>query len=171
MQKINSRNFTVSVSDGITSVTTTLQITVQSPGYAEWLAAFPSISVSTPETDSDGDGMTNLMEYALGGNPTILDATAALPKVQPTPSGAQFTFRRSDASEIDTEMTFQYSHDLSANTPWTDVVIGATSSGPDSNGVEITVEESGSDADFIRIALLAGSERRIFGRIRVSVIP
>jgi len=49
--------------------------------------------------------------------------------------------------------------------------IGATSSGPDPNGVEIAVEESDSDPDFIHITLPVGLERRIFGRIRVSVIP
>ena len=164
-------NFNVQVTDGITSVTTTLRITVRFPGYTAWLTAFPSISASTPETDSDDDGICNLMEYALGGNPIIRDATIVLPKVQAIPSGVQSTFYRSDACENDTVTTFQYSHDLGNETAWTDVALGATSSVPDTNGVQITVEENDAAPDFIRITLPVGLERRIFGRIRVSFIP
>lgn len=137
-------------------------------GYTAWLAAFPSISGDAPETDSDDDGMTNLMEFALGGNPIIRDAATVLPGVHATPAGALFTLRRSDASETGTEMTFQYTQDFSS---WTDVVIGESSSGPDSNGVQVTVEENDSDPDVIRIFLPAGAGRRAFGRIRLSVMP
>lgn len=83
-------------------------------GYTGWLAAFPSISAATPETDSDEDGMTNVMEYALGRNPNIQDATTVLPKVMTTPSEARFTLHRPDTSEAKTEMTFRYCFDLSA---------------------------------------------------------
>jgi chondroitin-sulfate-ABC endolyase/exolyase len=168
---VGANSFTVSVSDGISSVTTTLQITVQASGYLGWLAAFPSISGSTPETDSDYDGVRNLLEYALGGNPIILDATTVLPQVQATPSGGLFTFHRSDTSEIDTKMTFQYSDDLGTQTAWTDVAIGATTSGPDPSGIEVTVEENGSDLDFIRVTIPVGFMGRIFGRIYVSLTP
>lgn len=243
---VGLNNFTVQVSDGITSVTTTMQITVQPvppssytltyiagangslggttqqtvnagasgaavtavaltgyrfinwsdgstanprtevnvtaslnvtaifaviPGYLGWLAAFPSIAESTPDTDTDGDGMTNFMEYTLGGNPIIHDATTALPKVQTTPSGARFTFRRSDASEIEIALGFQYTYDLSNETVWSEVVIGANSSETDLNGVQITVEENNSEPDVIRITLPVGSNHRIFGRIRASAIP
>jgi chondroitin-sulfate-ABC endolyase/exolyase len=169
-------NITLAYANGQTTLTATLkdglpqEITLQS-GYLGWLAAFPSISGSTPETDSDSDGVRNLMEYALGGNPIIRDATTVLPKVQATPSGAHFTFYRSDACENDTVVTFQYSHDLGNETAWTDVAPGATSSVPDANGVQITVEENDAAPDFILITLPVGLERRIFGRVRVSFIP
>jgi hypothetical protein len=68
-------------------------------------------------------------------------------------------------------MIFQYSDDLSTQSAWTDVAIEATSSGPDMNGVQITIEENDAAPDFIRITLPAGLERRVFGRMRVTAIP
>jgi hypothetical protein len=137
------------------------------PGYAIWLEDYPSIAGAGPETDSDMDGMSNLMEYALGGNPIIRDATTELPKVESAATGAKFTLRRSDRSETDTRMTFQCSDNLSE---WKDVVIGATSSEPNAEGVRITLEENGSLPDLIQITLPV-SETCIFGRFQVSAMP
>ncbi|MES2709820.1 MAG: lamin tail domain-containing protein [Verrucomicrobiota bacterium] len=44
--------------------------------YAAWAAAHPGTGTMT--ADDDGDGMTNLMEFALGSNP-LLPSPAALP--------------------------------------------------------------------------------------------
>ncbi|RKX44165.1 MAG: hypothetical protein DRP64_07050 [Verrucomicrobia bacterium] len=54
------------------------------PGYAEWVADF-GLSGSDTNRTADleyggiGDGMDNLLEYALGGNPTNDDAAAIMP--------------------------------------------------------------------------------------------
>ena len=49
--------------------------------YAEWQALYPALGSSTNRLDDpDADGMDNLLEYALGGNPTLADADTVQPK-------------------------------------------------------------------------------------------
>ena len=43
-------------------------IVEEAQGYAEWIAGYPLID-GAPLADPDFDGMSNLMEYATGGNP------------------------------------------------------------------------------------------------------
>jgi hypothetical protein len=79
-----------------------------------------------------------------------------------------FTFERSDLSEGDSALVFQWGTDL---TTWNAVAIGATGA-TDANGVEVTVGEdlgaSGADYDAITVKVpksLAASGR-LFGRLR-----
>lgn len=47
--------------------------------YTEWLTQYPALGSSTSFADDfDSDGMNNLVEYALGGNPTVSDAGGVL---------------------------------------------------------------------------------------------
>ena len=52
-------------------------------GYDSWDWNFAQADLSDPTADFDSDGMSNLAEYALGGNPTHNDAAAVLPVFQP----------------------------------------------------------------------------------------
>jgi len=48
--------------------------------YAAWLELYPGMGALTNLTDDvEPDGLNNLLEYALGGNPTTDDAAAILP--------------------------------------------------------------------------------------------
>ncbi len=47
--------------------------------YDAWAALYPTLSNTDPDHDEEPDGMDNLMEYALGGNPTNSDAASILP--------------------------------------------------------------------------------------------
>ena len=47
--------------------------------YDAWAALYPTLSNTAPDHDEEPDGMDNLTEYALGGNPTNSDATSILP--------------------------------------------------------------------------------------------
>jgi hypothetical protein len=46
----------------------TMTLTAATPTYAEWAAA-NGMSGTTKSADDDGDGYSNLLEYALGANP------------------------------------------------------------------------------------------------------
>lgn len=56
-------------------------LSVEAPGYLGWLGnRYPTLPIN-PALDSDGDGITNGFEYALGVNPTIAN-TAPAPKLE-----------------------------------------------------------------------------------------
>jgi Zn-dependent metalloprotease len=50
----------------------TMTLTAATPTYAEW-AATNGMSATTKTADDDGDGYSNLLEYALGANPKSAD--------------------------------------------------------------------------------------------------
>jgi hypothetical protein len=50
-------------------------------GYSAWLALQPAqVTASGPNGDSDGDGIKNLVEYALGLDPSVKQNSGALPQ-------------------------------------------------------------------------------------------
>jgi hypothetical protein len=57
-------------------------------GYQGWIESFGLTGDDLlPGTDVEPDGLDNLMEYALGGNPTIDDAAAVSPKTYTADDG------------------------------------------------------------------------------------
>jgi hypothetical protein len=96
------------------------------PSYATWktTAGFSesdlaSPSISGESADPDGDGLTNLMEYALGGSPKVADAATIAPAVDSDGSQIQISFHCDD-SRKDLIYTVQSSTDLAPNS-WTDI--------------------------------------------------
>ena len=71
--------------------------------------------------DPDDDGILNLMEYALGGNPMLAD-TGILPTIHLTNNQSEFVFMR-NPGQTDLRMTVQVADDL--NGPWTNVAASA----------------------------------------------
>ena len=66
-----TNRFTFAASDGILSSTGTVSVTVTPPPdpYLQWATAH-GVGASAKTADDDGDGAPNLLEYALGGNPS-----------------------------------------------------------------------------------------------------
>ena len=67
-----------------TATSTAATLTLTEP-FAAYLSAY-GLTGTDPATDSDGDGSSNLVEFVLGGNPTVPD-TSILPAVSHTTSG------------------------------------------------------------------------------------
>jgi len=69
------------------------EVTVTAVGqtFASWLAGYPALTGASALTtaDPDGDGVNNLVEYALGGDPTSA-ASAPTPTVGTSTSGGTF---------------------------------------------------------------------------------
>ncbi|MCH7225194.1 lamin tail domain-containing protein [Haloferula sp. A504] len=117
------------------------------------------------ENGGSGDGIANVLEFILGGDPLAVDPSI-LPTASTDNSDFIFTFNRSDESESVTTATFQWVADLDfsgANI----VPIGAISSPADGNGVTVTVEENGSAVDTItvRVPKTNAPAGALFGRL------
>lgn len=129
-----------------------------------WLAGFPGLSDPAPLADPDKDGVANVLEYILGGNPTV-PGTATLPVAEALPNGdLVFSFVRRAASKTTTTQTFQYGTDL---TGWTDVLVPATSAG----NVVIAADTPAAGQETVTLTIDAANapSGRIFGRLQATV--
>jgi hypothetical protein len=112
--KVGEYTITYDVSDqaGNKAVQVTRKIIVQESGpadnYSTWITenglAALSADKQTLDADPDGDGLANLLEYALGKNPVAADALGITPDIS---SGSlSITFVRVKAS-IDANLTYK----------------------------------------------------------------
>jgi hypothetical protein len=160
-----STTFTVTFPNGLASGTYTSTVAVPSDDgnepdstfvvraikmtpIEEWrLGNFGDTTNTAPgnnEGDPDGDGVSNLAEYALGGNPNLVDAADILPTYSLDASGrVQINFKR-DPAKTDLTYTVQSSSSLEVPS-WTDIarsVAGAATAA--TPGGAFSVAESGS---------------------------
>ncbi|MBL9130646.1 MAG: choice-of-anchor D domain-containing protein, partial [Verrucomicrobiaceae bacterium] len=180
----NTLTVIVTAEDGVTTKTYTVAVTRQTAqqtnydsGIANWAAA-NGLPPGTPSNvDSDGDGLTNLAEFAFGTNPatgttpsagftgTFANVTLTTPgkpiaAFEPSPTGgvdnrALFT-RRADSSSMGITYTVQFSATLGTwqNSTVTPTVLAAQ------NGVELVsvkfpASVGGKKARFMRIIVNA----------------
>ena len=118
-------------------------------GYAAWAAA---LGVTGGEDgDHDGDGVPNLVEYALAGFDALVQDAAQLPTL--TGSGATRTLTiAKDGSATGVTYTVQTSTDLST---WT------------ATGYTVVTD----DASTLQVSIPGGASGRVFVRILVTSTP
>jgi len=137
-------------------------------GYDSWaLSKGLDLSNNDPAQDPDHDGLNNLLEFYLGGNP-LGSSSAEVPVVSSDANYLTLTFQRVDAAEGSvTSQVAEYGNDLSG---WTDVIIWSTSTGADANGVIVTVAENGGLPDTITVQVprTLESDGKLFVRLKVS---
>lgn len=97
--------------DGILTVG---EVVVETDPYADWLALYPTLGSQTNLTDdAEPDGLNNLLEYALGGNPTNDDAAAALPVSEADAGWLTLVYgKRADADDVGLTYTVVTDTDL-----------------------------------------------------------
>lgn len=139
---------------GIISGTGSLRVgpPVGGTGFASWAASFPfQAGVNDGAlNDPDGDGISNLLEYVLGGTPIGAGAsnTSILPTKTLTATDLVLTFQRSDLSEADTTLKVQWSADMIT---WNDfATVGASSSLP---AVAITEDSPSANVDTVVVTI------------------
>lgn len=135
--------------------------------YDDWaMGPFTNpFTMTDPSEDPDGDGLDNLLEFVLGGDPTISQPGIAPAVSSPSSGSLVVTFNRSDSSQEDpaTTVTVEVSPDLTFSTPANDIVIGEVDgSGP--NGATYTVGASSGGLQLITVTIPGGGAKN-FARV------
>jgi hypothetical protein len=124
--------------------------------YIAWATAY-GLTNSTLDAlnyDGDGDGMDNLLEYALGGNPNVNDAATVMPHWAIHGPWLDYIFNRRmnyDALGLDYEV--ETSTNLASSRGWTNANYTELV-GPASNGFETVtnrIDTRAATARFIRL--------------------
>jgi len=159
---INTITTVAAAQDGIALTTYTIAVTraaSTSGGYAGWIGTYPGLADTSASGDPNHDGIPNLLEYVLNGNPGAA-STAVLPAVTQVAGNFVFAFNRRVASAQDTTQIFQYSSDLSH---WTDVYVTGT------KGSEVTFGTAdGAGVQSVTVTIPQGASATMFGRVKAS---
>ncbi|MEO7099864.1 MAG: Ig-like domain-containing protein, partial [Luteolibacter sp.] len=122
-------SFTFKANDGtVDSAVATVSITVNpQEEFNQWMSSFGL--TAGPGADSDGDSISNIVEYVIGGNPANHPDAGLLPTVSMVtadPDGNTvndnyllFTYRRTDVVNTDPSMTIQVQWGTSLTGVWT----------------------------------------------------
>ncbi len=162
---------TTLVAGSVPGLTGSGSITVGTPtgtAYDTWATA-NGLSGAEAAWNVDGpdqDGILNILEYILGGDPLASDlGTGILPDAEVIGNDFVFTFHRSDLSETDTTLIFQWGSDL---TGWTNVPIGPVDS--TTGNVTVGVAEIGDspDAITVRVPVSNAQGGKLFGRLNAT---
>ena len=99
----------VGSADGVSQATAAIQVSTSGDPYDDWAAGLSDPSF---DADLDSDGLSNLLEYAFGGNPYSAKDSPH-PVLQMVTTGVQLDFpRRTDAAARRLEYIVEYSLDL-----------------------------------------------------------
>ena len=109
-----------------------------------------------PLNDPDHDGISNLLEFALGGEPMI-SSQAILPVLSKSSGNWVFEYERNALSKYSTTQVVEYGNDLSG---WTEVTIPPASAG----NVTIT---PGSASDHVKVTI-PSLGAKCYVRLKVS---
>lgn len=155
---------------GTTTITASdAPVLIERIGLADWRQTNFGVTTDTGNAansaNPSGDGVPNLLKYALGGNPNTPDGASILPTVTLVSGQLQFSFR-CDASITDITYTVQASSDLMN---WTD---NATSTGGAAtvaaNGSGAIITDSGSGQRNVVVSVPELPNENQFFRLKVT---
>ena len=142
-----------------------LTVTAGPAGFSSWISGFAVGGLNQPGDDYDHDGIKNLLEYVLNGNPSISNTTI-LPTLNVTDTAFEFSYSRLDLSLADTTQTFQYGSDLSG---WSPIVIPAGPGVIPVGIATVTVTDTGTtDSVKVSIPKTAAVGGKLLSRLKVT---
>jgi hypothetical protein len=136
------------------------------PPYGGWAGGFPGLTDTAPGVDFEGDGFDNALEYALGGDPTVMDTGEIAPTASVDADNLVFVFRRSQMAFDDpnTEILVEYGSDLLGWTPAQKGVDGVKL-----GGIDRDFYGSGIDRVTLLIPRALATDAKMFARLQVTV--
>jgi fibronectin-binding autotransporter adhesin len=122
------------------------------------------------EVDFDNDGLKNLLEFVLNGDPTVSDNPSPAPALTVTGTDFVFSFNRRDDSVAETTVLFQYGNDLAT---WSNATVTPGNSTFTINATlngTITVNSNNATTDAVSITIpkAASSTGKLFGRLNAT---
>ncbi|MCB1130390.1 MAG: autotransporter-associated beta strand repeat-containing protein, partial [Verrucomicrobiae bacterium] len=139
-----------------------LSLSVAAPsGFDSWITGFGlDPADQDPTDDPDNDGVSNLVEYVLGRDPSVSEGAASTG----AKNGANFelTFQRADLAQAagDVSILIEYGNDLAG---WTEVAVPATSGTV--GGVTFTITD-GSPTDTVVASIPTSGATEFFARVK-----
>ena len=133
-------------------------------GFSSWVGGFGLAPADqTATADPDGDGISNFIEYALGGNPSVREP-ALLPTGSKSGSNFVLSFSRSDlaVSNGDAPLSIEYGTTLGS---WTTIAVPAATSTV--SGVNFNVT-GGSPNDAVTATIPTAGSGKFFARVKVG---
>lgn len=134
--------------------------------FTSWITGFGLAAADQDAGDDpDNDGMENLLEFVLNGNPSIPDS-AIMPDLVVTSTHFEFTFqRRDDSVAPETTQTFQWGTTLAT---WPGSIVVPTTAGTVGVAEVLVTDASPADTVTIRIPKTeAGASGKLFGRLQI----
>ncbi len=146
---------------------------VYTPGpasFADWASAFtsPALSPSGAAADADFDGLSNAVEYVIGGDPRV-SSQVGRPNSSVAAGVITFSFNREDSSETpDVTTIVQVSNDLVDWTTEPSYTVGATTA---TSTAGVVVAENAGAPDTITVTIPNTSAAKKFARLSVVITP
>jgi fibronectin-binding autotransporter adhesin len=156
---VGSNTFKIRYADGGKNVT--LEAVAAGTGYAGW--ASTNAPGQTDVQDYDNDGVSNGVEWVLGGSATTNDL-GKLPTLSTAGGNFTFTFfRDQDSKTADTAVSIQVGTNLDT---WTTYPV------PDSGTLgPVTVTDNGNGTDTVILVVTQAPDPKKFGRLNVTITP
>ncbi len=138
---------------------------VKPASYESWIGGY-TVSDPAATADPDADGLANIIEYVLGGDPSRSSSNLS-PTLNYTTQELTYTFPRRDASETaNLTLTVEAGSDLIS---WPETFnIGADSA---SSSPGVVIAENGTGADIITVTIPVATSTRKFVRLKVILGP
>ena len=142
-----------------------IKLTALATGFAGWIDHFP-VSNPAADADPDFDGISNALEYVLGGDPSQPGSNIA-PTTSTSGGNLVFTFQRVDASETaDITLVVEAGTILGA---WPEVfTIGANDL---SSSPGVSIQENAAAPDTVTVTIPMNGASARFARLRAVVSP
>jgi autotransporter-associated beta strand protein len=149
---------------GVVSISgTSLILTVAGPSaYGNWATAKGLTGANDGENDDpDFDGISNIIEFVLDGNPLASD-TNKLPVSTQDATNFYFDFDRRDDSVTEAALTFEYGTTLAS---WPSTVAIPSNTTP-VVGPPVTITDNGGGTHHVKVTVPKSGNPSLFGRLK-----